>query len=282
LHQRARQVREAFDGVVDRARGRTSVSHHGSYPELCDLAAQDPGVFASFKRHPDYKPILEHVSCEQGTEYLQIALAQTPAFASLLGRFRENDRLGAPETCDYGEHGSFSPTTLRYVKVASDLLMLFGPLDGFRAIEIGCGYGGQCFIAATAFTPQSYALVDLEPCLHLQQTYLSQLGVQNTRFIASGEVPDDGEYDLVISNYAFSECVRKVQRDYLERVLRRAKRGYLTCNWISPRPFRPFTPDDLLAAIPGSQFLAEVPLTAPANRIWVWGANDGATPTSDR
>ena len=88
---------------------------------------------------------------------MRIALDQTPSFVSLLDRFRENDRYGKPETCSYGEHGLFSPTTLRYIKVASDISQLFGSLDGLRIIEIGSGYGGQCFVATTAFEPAKYS-----------------------------------------------------------------------------------------------------------------------------
>ena len=64
----------------------------------------------------------------------------------LFHRFRENDRLGSPLTCDYDACGRFSPTTLRYAKVYSDLMRLFRDLDGQRIIEIGGGYGGQCFV----------------------------------------------------------------------------------------------------------------------------------------
>ena len=265
--------------ALDRRRGRTSVTDNGAYPRLCDLAASEPAVCASFKRHPDYTPVLEHVTPDEGAEYLGITLAQTPSFAALLDRFRENDRLGTPHVSDYGSHGSFSPTTLRYVKVMSDLVKLFGSLDGFRIIEIGCGYGGQCFTVHVASKPRAYTLVDLEPCLRLQEVYLAELGVPTVSFVPPERVVDDATYDLVISNYAFSECTRDVQDEYLEGVLRNAKRGYLTCNWIAPRHFHSLSPDDLLAAVPGSRLLPETPTTAPDNRIWVWGDDGGSPPT---
>jgi hypothetical protein len=264
-----------LQGAFDRRRGRTSVTDDGAYTRLCDRAARDPAVFASFKRHPDYSPVLEHVTCNQGAEYLGLALEQRACFAPLLDRFRDNDRLGAPQACDYGEHGVFSPTTLRYVKVLSDLVTLFGSLDGLRMIEIGCGYGGQCFTTHVAFQHRSYVLVDLDPCLQLQQTYLSELGVPNVSFVPAERLPEDGTYDLVVSNYAFSECTREVQDVYLKQVLRMATRGYLTCNWISPPHFRSHAPNELVAAMPGSKFLPGAPRTASDNRIWVRGSQDG-------
>ena len=267
--------------ALDRRRGRTSVTDDGAYPRLCEQAARDPAVFASFKRHPAYTPVLEHVTPDEGAEYLRITLAQTPSFAALLDRFRKNDRLGTPHVSDYGPHGTFSPTTLRYVKVMSDLVQLFGSLDGLRIIEIGCGYGGQCFTVHVASQPRAYALVDLEPCLRLQKVYLTELGVANVSFVPPERAADDAAYDLVVSNYAFSECTRDVQDEYLTRVLQNSKRGYLTCNWIAPRHFHSLSPDDLLAAVPGSRFLPETPRTAPDNRIWVWGDDPDSPPREE-
>ena len=257
--------------VLDRMQGRTSASDQKLYTELCARAAQDPATFASFKAHPDYTEVLEHVTCSQGQEYLRIALQQTPALEAHLSRFRKNDTVGSPGTCDYGGHGTFSPTTLRYIKVLSDLITMFGPLDGLNIIEIGGGYGGQCFITASMFRLASYTIVDLAPCLRLQGTYLTQLDVQNVHFVQGDQLPAAESYDLAISNYAFSECTRKIQETYLTHVLARAARGYLTCNWFSPRHFRSFGPSDLLEAIPMSRLLPEEPLTAPENRIWIWG-----------
>jgi putative sugar O-methyltransferase len=276
LRTLSRQLVSPLRTVIDRVNRRTSVTDERAYTDVCEQAARDPAVFATFRRHPAYVRALEHVTRDKGGEYLRIALEQVPAFVPLLERFRENDRLGGPKTYEYGEHGQFAPTTLRYVKVLSDLVTHFGSLDGFRIIEIGAGYGGQCAVTNVPFRPSSYALVDLEPCLALQNTYLSQLGVPNVRSMSADTLPTDGTYDLVVSNYAFSECVREVQEDYLARVLRRSSRGYLTCNWISPRGFRSLSPDELLEAIPGSRFVPEIPKTAEENRIWVWGLAEGA------
>lgn len=255
--------------TFDRAE-RTSISDEDAYLFVCERAAHDPERFADFKRDPAYVQILEHVTCEQGAHYLERALAVAPWLGDRLPELRRNDELGSPRVCDFGPHGPFSPTTLRYVKVLADLVGLFGPPDGMRVVEIGAGYGGQCFVVSTVSTPSSYVLVDLEPCLALQRSYLAALGVQ-AEFMRSGDLPVDAEYDLVVSNYAFSECTGQVQRHYLERVLARSKRGYLTVNWINPHGFRSLSRGDLAAALPGARWLPEEPRTAPTNEILVWG-----------
>ena len=38
--------------------------------------------------------------------------------------------------------------------------------------------------------------------------------------------------DLVISNYAFSECERGMQEGYLQRIIRHSKAGYMVYNFI--------------------------------------------------
>jgi hypothetical protein len=76
--------------------------------------------------------VLEHVDCEQGREYLELALARRPSLPGELDVFRRNDEIGSPTVCDYGVHGAFSPTTLRYVKALADLVGFFGQLDEAR------------------------------------------------------------------------------------------------------------------------------------------------------
>jgi hypothetical protein len=80
------------------------------------------------------------------------------------------------------------------------------------------------------------------------------------------------DYDLVISNYAFSELSRDLQKAYLDKVILRAKRGYMLCNQITPAGYGSYRPEDLLAAINDAKRLAEEPLTFEGNYLIVWGA----------
>jgi putative sugar O-methyltransferase len=251
---------------------RSSLSDEDAYLEVCAGAARDPRRLRVFKSDPHYVRIVEHVTCEQGAAYLQRAIADQPWLAERLPDFRRNDDLGSPRRCDYGEHGLISPTTLRYVKVLADLAGLFGSLEGMRIVEIGAGYGGQCVVISRVATPASYVLVDLEQCLALQRSYLAELGVE-AEFMRADDLPADADYDLVVSNYAFSECNGRVQRHYRDRVLTRALRGYVTMNWINPAHFRSLGRDELGDALPGARWLPEEPRTAPANEILVWGTS---------
>ena len=88
------------------------------------------------------------------------------------------------------------------------------------------------------------------------------------------ELPDKN-WDLVISNYAFSELPKSLQLDYVEKVLTRSKRGYLIMNSgksnISGFSKGKLTLKELEDLLPGVEILEEVPNTGPDNYVLVWG-----------
>jgi hypothetical protein len=77
--------------------------------------------------------------------------------------------------------------------------------------------------------------------------------------------------DLVISNYAFSELSRELQKQYLENVILPSKRGYITWNSSSVGHEKCYSIDELVRAIPNSRIKAEVPNTGVGNVIIFWG-----------
>ena len=251
-----------------RPEGLTSISDNGEYPALCAQAAREGSIFATFRRNPTYTEVLEHVTREMGQQYLEIIVQR-----GLLEIAREvvlSDDVGDPVRFEYDGLGLASPTTLRYLKVYSDLQELFGDLSGMDIVEIGVGYGGQCRIIQSLDRPASYTLVDLPEVLELSSRYLQTAGIaSNVRAIpntAVGTLPND----LLISNYAFSELRRQVQEQYEADYLLTAKRGYLTYNSISPRSFRGMTASEVSAAVGGS-IADEVPLTFAGNCVVTWG-----------
>jgi putative sugar O-methyltransferase len=255
-------------------RGRSSIADTAAYSSFCREAAGNEATFATFRRAPVYNEILEHTSEELGATYLQLILERYAHLVGSFDAFRQNDNAGDPQTFTYGRHGAFSPTTLRYVKVLGDLERLFGDLSSMRIIEIGVGYGGQCRIIDAYRGLHSYCLVDLPPCLELAEAYLDRLGTTGAQFLGMDELDEASTFDLVVSNYAFSECKRPIQRTYLDKVLLRSSRGYLTVNTITPRRFRSFTQDELLDALPGSSIEAEEPKTHDGNYVVAWGGTD--------
>jgi putative sugar O-methyltransferase len=248
----------------------TSISDNQAYPQVCALASIDYRVFNNFRRDEIYTTILEHVSPEQGQEYLEI-ISKDAEVLEAMPRFRRNDDFGNPRTFAYPAIGEISPSTLRYVKVLTDLKAHFKTLDGLDICEIGVGYGGQCRIVNAFFRPATYCLVDISPALALARRYLDNYILSSVVSYKSMNELAPRDHDLVISNYAFTELPRAIQDVYLQKVILQSKRGYITYNEITPPEFNSYKSAELLKIIPNSTTLEERPLTHPKNCIIVWG-----------
>lgn len=231
------------------------------YLEVCRKAVEDENVFKTFRRNPDYNVILEHVGYQQGKEYLKEC--NPILIRQFLNKFATSEQFGGPATYLYGET-NFSPTTLRYVKVLSDLIIYFLPLN-LNIVEIGCGYGGQCKIIHDLFKPKSYTLIDFPEVLSLASKWLANFKI--IPILRSLTVAEQINYDLCISNYAFTEFTRPYQEFYAENVLKHSTMGYITCNFLG-RPGA-FSVQEILDLMNGKMY-EEKPKTGNNNAIYIW------------
>lgn len=241
----------------------TSISDTNSYTDICELVVKDNKIFKVFKSMPDYRNILEHVTYEEGKEYADFALVN-PLIKRNITRFQCNDAFGSPQTFQY-DFGIFSPTTLRYLKVLSDLSQL--KLDNISIVEIGGGYGGQYTVLRQLFEPKQYTFIDLQAPLKLIQKYTNALGLDDIplEFIESKDLKII-ESDLVISNYAVSECNKETQDLYLDKIINHCKHGYMTYN-----NFNGYSHQEFISRcnIPVKVF-NEQPQTGPKNVLLTW------------
>jgi putative sugar O-methyltransferase len=147
------------------------------------------------------------------------------------------DSLGSPKRYQYEDINSISPSSLRYIKVASDIKNIFKDKINFnnaRIIEIGCGYGGQCFVLNQLFNIEHYYIVDIPEAQKLANKYLQKLNIKNYTIVPIENLSNiTDEYDLVISNYAYSELDKNFQDYYYDHIIKKSKHGYLTFNFIS-------------------------------------------------
>lgn len=254
-------------------KGSRSDSDSGAYGKILARANSDPKVFRTFRRHPYYTGILEHVTGEQGEKYLEIIEAESPELVAKMQDFRANDLVGSPKTFYYESAGQISPTTLRYIKVASDLRKAFGSLDDMRIAEIGVGYGGQLLILDRIWKIKDYTLFDLDPALALTSKYLESFTL-NTAYVATTlNRFREGSFDLVISNYAFSELPSQLQQRYFQKVLKGSCRGYMTMNSGKELAKDKLSVAQLRRLIPSMRVEAERPLTGPENYVVLWVSN---------
>lgn len=209
---------------------KTSISDYDDYKKVCLEASLNDDVFNDFKNNNNYTAILEHTSYELGSSYINY-INNTKFDFTKLDLIKKNDLLGGTRKRSYkSPYGLISPSTLRYTKVLAELEEMFGYLDNKHIVEIGGGYGGQCLLINEYFKPASYTLVDLPESLALSKKYLSHFNYENVFYCTQEELTSDKKYDLLISNYAFSECERSVQEDYIEKLFNNSLNGYITFN----------------------------------------------------
>jgi putative sugar O-methyltransferase len=200
------------------------------YLALCKEASENDEVFKTFKQHPAYTPILEHVTPALGYEFIK----QTDRRFFEEDAFKMNDSIGGAVTVEY-EEGTYSPSTLRYMKVASDILNGFRQLPyTIDVVEVGGGYGGQALALDTALGIHKYTIVDQPEVIALAKRYLDHFTIE----ALTDFMPSDGytptKCDLFISNYALSELTWDEQEEYYVSFIADAKRVYVTYNAITP------------------------------------------------
>jgi len=249
---------------------KTSISDYESYKNICKQAAIDEQAFNSFKTHGDFTPILEHVSYQQGQEYINYIVNSPEYTQSYLDSIRANDIFGGTKLESYQEpFNSISPTTLRYFKVGLELKEMFGDLSGKTVVEIGGGYGGQCLTLNKLYGDLKYTIIDLPEVLDLAKTYLGRHNVQNVEFKELEDLHEPINSDLVISNYAISECSKFVQKVYIQQIIKNATNGYITYNNISHLfNVSSYTPQEFKELV-NAQEKVEIPQTG-ANIIYYW------------
>lgn len=195
------------------------------YLQVCHAAAVNTNKYNNFKRDEAYRHVLEHVSREEGQLYLDEIEID---YQDKLDEIKKNDTVGNPVMFDYPNVGSMSPTTIRYIKNSSDIVNKFGT-DIKSIVEIGGGYGGLCKVLSSFIDFESYLLIDLEECNELSRKYLSWFNLPSLSH-RSEEIDVEENFDLLISNYALSECDRETQMEYIDKFVKKSNNFYLMHN----------------------------------------------------
>lgn len=253
--------------------GHESDSQVTFYQSAVSSINSNPKVFKRFRQLYDYREILEHVDYTLGRKYLDVINANEKQIWKLLGDYYRNDLVGKPRRYNFEGVGRISPTTLRYIAVATDIRREFGTSKLNRIAEIGGGYGGQALILNNLAMYDKYLIFDLPEVQTLIQRYLSSNGVTEVEFPQIGNI-DSENFDLVVSNYAFSELPRKIQNEYLDKVILKSRRGFMLMNSgegnRTGRSEGKISLEELIELIPNLQKIPEVPLTGPDNYLLVW------------
>ena len=255
---------------------RICVSDKKEYREFCK-AATNGRFYEEFRRNKLYIGYVENVTVPTAKKYIEFIYSLKNNLLPLMGQFRENEKYGKPNLNNFGGHfGELSSTTVRYIGVMHDLYNRFGRLDDMNICEIGCGYGGQCKILHSAFNIKNYTMIDLPESLGLAVKYLKESDIKPMTYsISELEKLKNTSYDLVLSNYMFSETSSIYQKSYLNNIIKNSKNGLLICNFISDKMnIKSFNLNNLKYRLldigKKVQIIDENPLTFKDNKIISW------------
>jgi hypothetical protein len=270
------RVKNSLSGKTIFSKSSKSDSDSTSYGAYVNRAVTDPRHFKRFRRGYSYRAILEHVDYFLGKEYLERLTSETVSVFVANPCSEKLSQIGKPRKYYYKNLGWISPTILRYLFVNQHLVRLFGKSEIKSIAEIGIGFGGQIAVILESFDLNSYTMYDLPQVAKLGEKFLGEANADLTK-IKSEDIENltPKIYDLVLSNYAFSELPQVVQLEYTKSIFAISKRGYLTMNSgrtnLSGRSTGKMSIEELKLLIPGCEILEESPLSGPDNYILVWG-----------
>jgi hypothetical protein len=230
----------------------------------------------NFRTDYRYRLILEHVDFKLGYKYQRLLTPATFDFYRMNPNLFNLSKVGSPRTFYYSDLGWISPTIIRYLYVDQKIHELFGDANIQRMAEIGIGFGGQFAVTSASFNLKEFSLYDLPVVLDLAEKTLDKAELSSSIFEKKSINPVESEnYDLVISNYAFSELPRDIQRDYIFKMLGKSRCGYITMNSgrsdVSGRSVGKMSLAEIVELLPSCEILEEDPKTGPDNYIIVWG-----------
>jgi len=263
---------------LSRSKFRSDSEKIDQYLNAVDLAVRNDRRFKRFKRDKSYQIVLEHVTEQLGSKYLEVILSREDGFfENGIESINQQDEVGSPIKYRYETplgQMLLSPTTLRYLKVASDINGLFG--SSFEYVsEIGGGYGGQALVNDQLLRVKRVEIFDLPIVNNLITKYLNIPVLNGSFSVSTLNQAVEKSYDLVISNYAFSELPIELQTQYLKKVIAKSKCGYLTMNTglnANKNQNGRITPEQFRTLIPSSEIFEETPPTnGDKNWLIVWG-----------
>ena len=246
------------------------------YTKFVASAITNEKKLNNFRTDYKYRLILEHVDFKLGNEYHRRLTPETIDFYRLNPNLVNLSKVGSPRTFYYPKLGWISPTIIRYLYVNQRINELFGETIFQRIAEIGIGFGGQFAVTSTSLNLKEFSLYDLPVVLELAEQTLDKAELLSNIFTKKSINPVESEnYDLVISNYAFSELPEEIQRDYIFKMLGKSRCGYITMNSgrsnISGRSSGKMSLAEIVELLPTCEILEEDPKTGPDNYIIVWG-----------
>lgn len=256
--------------------GKTSVTdskQYETYLYLCSLATDNQKIFDNFRSSKPIFEAIDHVSLVQAKLFLKAILKKSDFGPEISKCLYDIDSLGNPRKYKFARYGVYSPLSLRYLNTYLNLKDHFGSLNNLNIVEIGGGFGGQAGLISKLSPPSTYRLYDLAVVIKLQEKFIKSLSVPGKFFFYSKPENLNAQIDLVISNYAFSELSKDTQDHYLQNIILKSPKGYITWNKLGHKFCGGYSLAELIRIIPNSQIFPDNPNFDSSNNLIVWGSS---------
>ncbi len=183
--------------------------------------------FWNFKSNQSYRAILEHVSVDQGLQYMNLS-EQKVDLDDFVDTFAQNDKYGEPVRASLNRKGfeSTSPSNARYLYHSLLIKEHYEKFPTKNIVEIGGGFGGLCYFLKS-MVDCNYHIFDLPDVMQLQERYLAAHNISCKFLDFNSELPDDF---FLISNYCYSEIPDKSIRDKYKKVIDKSSGGFMLWN----------------------------------------------------
>jgi len=238
--------------------------------------------FNKFRNNFFWKSVVENTSYNEALIYLKNIdkkyLNTLDSNNKNIFEFLEKiDKLFCAKTFNFPTiNKRISGNSIRYLKQSTDIKKKINSKKFEKVVEIGVGCGLQCLILDQLLQIRKYILVDVDLVLKLSKKFLENFILKlSYDFKTLNTFNNIDKYDLVISNYAFSELPKTLQLMYLDKIILRAKNGYLTMNTGTKYSYnhndkhKHLSQQYLLSKIKNSKIL-EDPVNIKSNYIIYW------------
>jgi len=210
------------------------------YTEIVTAAVNDEDTFSNFRNNQQYKEILSHVSKPLAEKYYQ-NIRNSLSHKEVIDNCERVSDFGNPQKILINGY-NFCPSSLRYLNVALDVREKFIDKEIKNIVEIGAGYGGQALILESFFEIETYTFIDLQIVENDKTSIIFSIKHEpGSLYRIIENFNKNNLFDLSISNYAFSELPKNLQKLALKKFINKSNNGYMIVNNFNDLSFRYLT-----------------------------------------
>jgi len=167
------------------------------------------------------------ISYDEGLEYLKVIQRDYPDLMRYSSFFQTMDSVIGAKTHNYSVVGKVSPSTLRYVKIAGDLIKDYDKnLKDMKIIEIG-GNGVLARILSEVAGYSTFTVIVDGTNIEEVKKNSPLLGASIFSYLYEKDLKKDANFDLAITHVGQINLTSVYERKLIDRIFKASKKGYI-------------------------------------------------------